>query len=168
LRDVSLGEYDPLQAFARAASLGSFRPEPATTRFRFAALKLQIYSQHAVLSPLRLNLAGAVFDIRGDYGFDGRANVYVRADLSHVRRQWLVDSETAFASQGPARELAWASPSDGSSPHGRLTAPATASSRLEYISRRSEQRGASIAALHLAGPVSGLALVDKLSARSRP
>ncbi|HTV54414.1 MAG TPA: hypothetical protein VMI06_05810, partial [Terriglobia bacterium] len=173
LRDVSLGNYDPLQAFARAASLGSFRPDPAPARFRFAELKLQFFSQRAILAPFRLKLAGAVFDVSGDYGFDGRANVYIHADLSHVRRQWLVDSRIPIASQYEAQELAWASPSDGNSLNRalvqhHLSPPATKTSRSENISRLSDQRGPRIAALHLAGPVSRLALVDTLSARARP
>jgi hypothetical protein len=173
LRDVSLRNYDPLQAFARAASLGSFEPDPATTRIRFAALMLQIYGQRAVLAPLRLKLAGAVFDIRGDYGFDGKANVYVRADLSRVRRQWLTDSRTSFASRDPAQELAWYSPSNEDPFQAVLLqhqrrADAKSSGRLAPTSGRSEQGGSSIGALHLAGPVSRLALVEKLAAKARP
>jgi hypothetical protein len=173
LRDVSLGNYDPLQAFAHAAALGSFQPETATVRFRYAALKLQIQSQRAVLAPFQLKLAGAVFDIRGDYGFDGRANVYVRADLSRVRRQWLSDSGTQVASRDPAQELAWSSPSDEHSLqalllHRQHRAPPAENQRPQGIVPPSEPGATRVAALHLAGPVSRLALVDKLAAKARP
>jgi hypothetical protein len=170
LRHVSLGWFDPLQAFAHAASLGSFQPDHETARLQTAALNLHIDDQHAVLEPVQLKLAGAPFEIHGDYGFNGEASVYVRADLSRVRRSWRRISPTQLMARGSAQRLAWSSPSmDAQSPEAFLQdrPPAAPAGHPQSLLRPPRQTTYT-AAVHLAGPIHALALIKDPPATTRP
>jgi hypothetical protein len=168
LTDVSLGTFDPLRAFARAAALGSFRANPGAARFRFAALKLQIRGERAILAPFQLRFGRALFDIDGDYGFNGKADVYVRSDLSNLRRHRVRGMQSPFAPQ----ELALSAP-PGEDPMPTALLPSHRPTQTTEI-RRSEQSLPSpaglksyLAAIHLAGNVNDLEVV-KGAANARP
>ncbi|MGH9450072.1 MAG: AsmA family protein [Terriglobia bacterium] len=89
LRNVGLGEFDPLAAAARGASLGALAPERAAPRFPLLNLNLLIDNQTINLRPVRLRMAGAALSLAGTYNFSGAANLTVRADMTHVNRRWL-------------------------------------------------------------------------------
>jgi hypothetical protein len=168
LTNVSLGGFDPVEAFARAASLGSFQPDPAAARFRSLVLKLQIHDRRVIMAPLPLKFKGAVFNVSADSGFNGKADVYVRADLRGVRRQWV-------RARGPlvsAQELALSVPSRAPSlsspplPHGSVPKLAGIESSSAQLDPSAEPK-VGIAAIHLAGAVNALAVVSGVAPDAR-
>ncbi len=91
LRNVSFGNFDPVQAVAHAADWGSLEPDRDGVLLRSVDLALAAGNQEITLGPLRFSLFGGQFTLSGNYGFDGVANFQLRADLTHVRRQWVND-----------------------------------------------------------------------------
>ncbi|MGH9354668.1 MAG: AsmA-like C-terminal region-containing protein, partial [Terriglobia bacterium] len=88
LTDVSFGRFDPLQAVARAASLGALEAGAAGQMIPSVELRLAIRDQRITLNPARLRLSGATVNVSGDSGFDGAANLYIQTDFHGVNRRW--------------------------------------------------------------------------------
>lgn len=169
LTNVSLGSFDPLQAFAHAAPLGLFLPNPGAARFRSATLNLQIHDQRVLLMPLQLKLAGAAFDIHGECDFNGKANVYVRGDLSRVKRLWLRDSAAQPTAGNSAQELAWSVPGRGTPlPGHHRPGFLTAAPGPQFLFDPPRGRRAYTAVVHLAGPIHKLTVIREVPPASRP
>lgn len=92
LKNVSFGDFDPLEALARANQWGTIEPARREVGLRSAVVTLEVRDRRVVLRRWPLELAGAKLELSGIYGFDGLVGLEVHADLSHVTRRWL-DSE---------------------------------------------------------------------------
>lgn len=92
LRNVSLGEFDPLEALARKSGLGSMEPPREEAGFRALVANLQIADRRVVLRNAALELAGARLTLHGVYDFEGGVELAVRADLRRLKRR-VLDSE---------------------------------------------------------------------------
>jgi hypothetical protein len=89
LKSVALGDFDPLDAIARAAGWGTLQAPHRETGIRSLALTLVFRGRQATLSPVDLNFEGAHVGLGGECGLDGSLNFGVRADFSQVGRHWL-------------------------------------------------------------------------------
>lgn len=88
LKGLSFGQFDPLQAVAKASSLGALDPNLGSQTLTSAQLDLDVRDQHITLSPVSLRLSGATVDVSGAYGFDGIANFYIQTDFHNLDRRW--------------------------------------------------------------------------------
>ncbi|HMD96118.1 MAG TPA: AsmA family protein [Terriglobia bacterium] len=99
LKSVALGDFDPLDAIARAAGWGMLQPSHREAGIRAVALTLVVRGLQARLSPVNLSFEGAHVAVGGECGLDGSINLGVRADFSHLGRHWLeIDSDERLAS----------------------------------------------------------------------
>jgi hypothetical protein len=114
VKNVSFGDFDPVEAVARAADWGSLEPDRNGALLRSGDLTLAADNQKITLGPLRFSLSGGQFTLSGNYGFDGVANFLLQVNLNHVKRQWVndilpaspQDRITTFHLAGPLRNLA--------------------------------------------------------------
>jgi AsmA family/AsmA-like C-terminal region len=99
LKNVALGDFDPVDAIARAAGWGMLQPSHREAGIRSVALTLVIRGRQVSLSPISLSFEGAHVAVVGEYGFDGSLNLGVRADFRHLGRHWLeTDSDERLTS----------------------------------------------------------------------
>ncbi len=89
LTNVSLAEFDPVEALARAGGLGTLEPGRGPTSIRVAPATFRVGDRRVILEGTSLELAGGKLEVAGSYNFDGAANLDLRADLSGLRRRWL-------------------------------------------------------------------------------
>ncbi len=114
LTNVSLAEFDPVEALARAGGLGTLEPGRGATSIRVAPASFRVGDRRVILESTSLELAGAKLKVAGSYNFDGAADLALRADLSGLRRRWLeiggdgVSSERSVELHlaGPLHQLA--------------------------------------------------------------
>ncbi|MGH9405390.1 MAG: AsmA family protein [Terriglobia bacterium] len=90
-RKLNLRGFDPVEAAARAGSLGSLLPERRPSILPALDMNFAIRGSSIEIVPARFLLSGALFRIAGQCGFDGMANIRISADLSHVERNWQAD-----------------------------------------------------------------------------
>jgi hypothetical protein len=168
LTDVSLGGFDPAQAFARAASLGPLQPDPGEAHFRSALLDLRIQGQRVILAPLQLQIGKTLFSIDGDYSFDGKANVYVHANASRIEKRVRMNQDSLAVGGLP-----WSAPS-GASGLGAALLSSGRSSQLTGIQPPGHPfppwgpPKIRMAGVHLAGSVRALAVVRSGGASTHP
>lgn len=123
LKDVSFGDFDPLDALARAARWGALEPPRGEVGLRSANLSLRVRDRHVALANCPLELAGAKLNLRGAYGFDGSLDLDLRADFRQIVRRWLTAEGASITNVLPG-ELHLAGPLDK-----LVIAPATQLSR---------------------------------------
>jgi len=98
LKSVVFGDFDPLDAIARAAGWGILQPPHREATIRSAVLTWVVRGRQATLSPIDLSFEGAHVAVGGECGLDGSINLGVRADFSHLGRHWLeTDSDERVA-----------------------------------------------------------------------
>jgi hypothetical protein len=101
LGNVSLGDFDPLQALSRQAGWGMLEPARGEVTLPPASVAFEIRARRVWLAKQPLELEGAKLTVSGNYRFDGVLDLDVRADRRHLARRWL--------SPGPgASPSAWA------------------------------------------------------------
>ena len=88
LKSVVLGDFDPLDAIARAAGWGMLQPSRREAAIRSVALSLVFRGLQATLNPIDLSFEGAHLALSGECGLDGSVDMGVRADFSHLARHW--------------------------------------------------------------------------------
>ena len=86
--NVDLGHYDPLRDTIRAAAWGELPPVRNTLTLRSGKISLDVRDRRLIVKPTRFELAGAVFEITGSCGFDGKAQFVSSADLQNASRRW--------------------------------------------------------------------------------
>ena len=117
LGNVSLGDFDPLQALSRQAGWGILEPARGEVTLPPASVAFEIRDRRVWLAKQPLELEGAKLTVSGNYRFDGVLDLDVRADRRHLARRWL--------SPGPgASPSAWAAAVRLTGPLGKpLVAP---------------------------------------------
>jgi len=99
LKGVALGDFDPLDAIARAAGWGMLQPSHREAAIRSVALTLTVRGRQVRLNPVNLSFEGARVAVSGECGLDGSLNLDVRADFGHIGRHWLeTDSDESLTS----------------------------------------------------------------------
>jgi len=114
MRDISFGDFDPLEDLANQAHWGTLEPagSPATTLP--IVLNLEIRDRQFILKTADVDLNGASLECRGNYLWGGALNLNVSADLQHLRRRWIshgddpqpLDRRTEVRLVGPIDHLA--------------------------------------------------------------
>ncbi|MGD1155005.1 MAG: AsmA family protein [Terriglobia bacterium] len=89
LKDLSFGDFDPLEALARQARWGTLEPMRGPVAVRSAAITLGIRNRRLTLKSAPLELSGAALQLNGTYALGGALSLDVRADLQHLHRRWL-------------------------------------------------------------------------------
>ena len=89
LRNVSFGEFDPLQAVARQARWGTLEPPRGEVVLPSASWTLEIGDRRVLLTRQPVQLEGAGLVLNGVYNFDGSLDLAVRADFSRLKRHWI-------------------------------------------------------------------------------
>lgn len=80
-KNVRLGSFNPVQATANIASIGSFPPFSVPAKLSSASLSLRVANNQITLNSSPWDLSGSIFGLSGRYSFDGQADLYVHADL---------------------------------------------------------------------------------------
>jgi hypothetical protein len=89
VRDISLGEFDPLGALAQRAHWGTLEPLHSPVALPPLTLDLRVRDRHLILPVATLDLNGAALRCAGTYVWGGDLNLNVHADLRRLRRHWL-------------------------------------------------------------------------------
>jgi hypothetical protein len=89
LKDLSFGDFDPLEALAQQGRWGTLEPMRGPVAVRSAAMTLGIRNRRLTLRSAPLEVSGAALQLTGTYALGGALSVDVRADLEHLRRRWL-------------------------------------------------------------------------------
>ncbi|MGH9401287.1 MAG: AsmA family protein [Terriglobia bacterium] len=92
VKNVALGGFDPLEATAKAASLGVLAPHRGEETLPSINMNLAVKDSSITLSSTRIPLSGAILAVDGKYSFSGFTNLLIRADLTHVNRRWVNDA----------------------------------------------------------------------------
>jgi hypothetical protein len=88
LRNVSFGDFDPLQALWHQAGWGTLEPARGEVTLPSASVAFEIRDRRVSLTKQPLELEGAKLTFSGNCGFDGTLELDVRADRRHVTRRW--------------------------------------------------------------------------------
>ncbi|HXJ94728.1 MAG TPA: AsmA family protein [Terriglobia bacterium] len=91
--NVDLGHYDPLRDTIRAAAWGEPPPVRNSLTLHSGEISLDVRDRHLIVKPTRFELGGAVFEITGSCGFDGKAQFVSSADLQNASRRWTDESD---------------------------------------------------------------------------
>jgi hypothetical protein len=89
LRNVSFGDFDPLQALSRQAGWGALEPARSEVTLHPASVAFVIRNRRVSLAKQQLELQGAKLTFSGSYGFDGALDLDVRVDRRHLTRRWI-------------------------------------------------------------------------------
>jgi hypothetical protein len=90
---VDLGHYDPLRDTIRAAAWGELPPLRNPLTLRSGEISLDVRDRRLIVKPARFDLAGAVFEIAGNCGFDGEAQLASSVDLQNASRRTTDESD---------------------------------------------------------------------------
>ncbi len=88
LKNIFLGDFDPLQAVARQSGWGTITPARGEASIRAATATLEVHDRRVMLGNLPLDMAGAKLKLTGACNFDGALELDVRSDFSHITRRW--------------------------------------------------------------------------------
>lgn len=88
LKNVSFGDFDPLQAMARATQERLLAPLGAEAGLPAAVLTLEVNDRRVVVTSAPAEFSGAKLRLNGTYSFDGNAELSVHADLRALTRRW--------------------------------------------------------------------------------
>ncbi|MGD1103016.1 MAG: AsmA family protein [Terriglobia bacterium] len=100
VRDISFGDFDPLETLAQQAHWGKLEPARGPVTVPPATLKMEICDRRFILKTTVLDLGGASLQFNGTYAWAGALNLNVRADLRRLRRRWVLHEDDP---QPPAR-----------------------------------------------------------------
>jgi hypothetical protein len=114
LRNIYLGDFDPIAAIAHKTGWGSLEPARGEAVLRKVSAALRVRDRHVFLENSRVDLAGAKLLLGGGYGFDGTLDLDVAADFRNLRRRWVsIDAESSSVTPlgslhlaGPLNQLA--------------------------------------------------------------
>ena len=85
---ASFGDFDPLQALARARFGEGFEPSRAETGIHSVSVVLRVRSRRASWEAQELEISGARLTLSGSYSFDKKLDLSLEADLRPVKRRW--------------------------------------------------------------------------------
>jgi hypothetical protein len=88
-RNVSFGDFDPLEALARQTPWGTLGPARGEVMLPSASLAFEARNRRVLLAKQQLDVEGARLTLTGAYSFDGALELDVRADFRHVARRWM-------------------------------------------------------------------------------
>jgi hypothetical protein len=144
LRDVSFGEFDPLDALTRRGHCGRLQVLRKEAALQDATWTLQARDRRVFLVLAPAEITGAMLQLTGSYGFDGTVDVGIHCDFSHVARRWQKNESLAAAVLAPSQTI-------GDQENG---------TPLQVGARANSSP--SLADLHLSGPLDKLTVMPAL------
>ena len=93
LKDVVLGDFDPLEPLARRRGGDLLEPPRGPVGFHEATVALEVANRQVTLRRAQVDISGAKLVLSGSYAFDGTTDLEVRADFRRVKRRWLNHGE---------------------------------------------------------------------------
>ena len=88
LEGISLGEFNPVRTLARRFGMDLLEAGPRAPFIPGATAHLRIQDRNVALEDFPVDIAGAKFQLKGRYSFDGAVRLQVRADLSAIHQPW--------------------------------------------------------------------------------
>jgi hypothetical protein len=98
LRNITLGDFDPLQAVSRQANWSPLESARGEVTLPSASIPFEIRDRRVSLAKQPLELEGAKLTLSGNYAFDGTLDLDIRADFRHLTRRWV-----EAGPEGPSR-----------------------------------------------------------------
>jgi hypothetical protein len=89
IRDISFGDFDPLEGLAEQAHWGTLEPAGSPATAFPTVVNLEIRDRQFILKTADVDLNGANLECRGYYLWGGALNLNVSADLQHLQRRWI-------------------------------------------------------------------------------
>jgi len=93
LKDVAFGEFDPLQALARASHSGVLESSAAEAVVHSALAGFEVRDRRVIMAHSPVELEGVKLELSGICGFDGILDLRVRGNFLHMARRWLMLEE---------------------------------------------------------------------------
>jgi AsmA-like protein len=88
LEGISLGEFNPVRTIARRFGMDLFEEGSRPLFIPGATAHLRIQDHRVELEDFPVDVAGAKFQVKGRYSFDGSARLQVQADLRAIHQSW--------------------------------------------------------------------------------
>jgi hypothetical protein len=88
-KDLSFGDFDPLQTLAQQARWGTLEPVHGAVAAPSAGMTLEIRNRQVTLKNTAVELSGATLKLDGVYVWGGALNLDARIDWRGFRRRWL-------------------------------------------------------------------------------
>jgi AsmA family/AsmA-like C-terminal region len=88
LDGISLGEFNPVRTIARSLGMDLFEAGSRPLFIPGATAHLRVQDHHVELEDFPVDVAGAKFQLKGRYSFDGSARLQVQADLHGIHQPW--------------------------------------------------------------------------------
>jgi hypothetical protein len=89
-KNLSFGDFDPLEALARQTSWGTLGPARGEVIIPSTSVFFAARDRHLWLSKQRVDVDGAHLTLTGAYAFEGALELEVRADFRHVARRRMI------------------------------------------------------------------------------
>ncbi len=93
VRNLHLGDFDPLEAIARDMQWGSLEPSSTPVAVPSKVVELEFQGRQISLRKTSVDMAGARLAIAGTYQAGGAMDLRVSADFRHLRRRWIERGE---------------------------------------------------------------------------
>ncbi|HKT11190.1 MAG TPA: AsmA family protein [Terriglobia bacterium] len=88
LEGISLGDFNPVRTLARRFGMDLLEAGTRPPFIPGATAHLRIRDRNVALEDFPVDIAGAKFQVKGLYSFDGSTRLQVRADLSSIHQPW--------------------------------------------------------------------------------
>ena len=98
LKELSFGDFDPLAALAEQCHWGALDPARRRVTVRSAQATVRVHDRRALLKTGLIEMEGARLGVAGNYSFDGKLDVAIHADFTHLARRWQTPATYAVAS----------------------------------------------------------------------
>ena len=97
-KDLSFGDFDPLEALVQEAQWGKLEPARAPVTAAPATVNLEIRDRLFILKSSSVDLSGAALQCTGTYAWGGAVDLNVRANLRRLRRRWVARDDAPESS----------------------------------------------------------------------
>jgi len=103
LEGISLGDFNPVQTVAHRLGMDLFEAGSQPLFIPGAIAHLRIQDRHVTLEDFPVDVAGAEFQLKGHYSFDGTARLQVRAYLRGIHQDY---TPVHSGAMGPVSRMA--------------------------------------------------------------
>lgn len=93
LKNVLLGDFDPLQSLVRQAQWGVLEPRHGEAALRTATLDFMVRGRRVTVTSQPLEIEGARLQLTGSLDFGGDLELDVNGDLRRTTRRWAETGE---------------------------------------------------------------------------
>lgn len=98
VRDLSFGDFDPLEALVKQAHWGTLDPARGPAPSSRLTMNVETRDGRFILKDTPVEISGARLQCNGEYDWTGAVDLVVRANLGLLRRRWLAGDDAPHAS----------------------------------------------------------------------